>query len=79
MKPSLIDFVFLAFALTLTPNLPAQPASDSVAAPVFGNASGPAPAPNAGLLNDWLREQCVCFTPWDFGGQFRARLEVKDY
>ena len=34
---------------------------------------------SAGLVNDWLREQSSVFSPWDIGGQFRARLEVKDY
>lgn len=38
-----------------------------------------APAVSAGLVNDWLRQQSPNFDPWDFGGQFRARLEVKDY
>lgn len=38
-----------------------------------------APAVSAGLVNDWLRQQSPDFDPWDFGGQFRARLEVKDY
>jgi hypothetical protein len=36
-------------------------------------------APGAGLVNDWLRGQSTNFSPWDLGGQFRARLEVKDY
>jgi len=31
-----------------------------------------------GLLNDWLHQQSPAFTPWDFGGQFRARYEVKE-
>ena len=26
-----------------------------------------------------MRQQSSAFDPWDFGGQFRARLEVKDY
>lgn len=36
-------------------------------------------APSAGLLNDWLRQQSEGFNPWDLGGQFRARLEHKEY
>ncbi len=36
-------------------------------------------AASAGLFNDWLREQSPDFAPWDIGGQFRARLEVKDF
>ena len=30
-------------------------------------------------MNDWLRQQSPDFEPWDIGGQFRARLEVKDF
>jgi hypothetical protein len=33
---------------------------------------------NAGLANDWLREQNQDFAPWDVGGQLRARYEVKE-
>src|ERR1043166_3050250 len=46
-------------------------------------ATPPSPAPaqaamtSPGLLNDWLHQQSPAFTPWDFGGQFRARYEVK--
>ena len=36
-------------------------------------------SPSAGLVNNWLRGQSPFLDPWDFGGQFRARLEVKDY
>jgi hypothetical protein len=46
--------------------------------PAAASPSAAAPA-SAGLFNDWLREQSPFFDPWDFGGQFRARLEVKDY
>jgi len=38
-----------------------------------------APAPSAGLLNDYLREKNDGFSQWDFGGQFRARLEHKEF
>ena len=31
------------------------------------------------MVNDWLRDQSSFFNPWDLGGQFRARLEVKDH
>src|SRR6476659_7795343 len=44
-------------------------------------ATGPAPgAPVASptLLNSWLREQSSLFNPWDIGGQFRARYEIKE-
>jgi hypothetical protein len=36
------------------------------------------PAPSAGLVNDWLREQSPAFSQWDIGGQFRVRYEVKE-
>lgn len=35
--------------------------------------------PTAGLLNNYLREQNSLFQPWDLGGQFRVRLEHKEY
>ena len=38
----------------------------------------PAPKPSAGLVNDWLRGQNSQFKAWDFGGQVRARYEVKE-
>ena len=38
----------------------------------------PAVAKSAGLLNDWLRSESDFFNPWDLGGQFRVRYEVKD-
>ena len=38
-----------------------------------------APAgPSAGLANDYLRKQSTTFQNWDFGGQVRARYEMKD-
>jgi hypothetical protein len=45
------------------------------------NAPPPSPAssPSAGLLNDYLREENSAFKKWDLGGQFRARLEHKEY
>ena len=38
----------------------------------------PAPA-SAGLINDALRKNSSAFEPFDFGGQFRARFENKNY
>jgi len=45
-----------------------------------GDISAPASAPVAspGLVNEWLREQSAAFQPWDFGGQFRLRYDVKE-
>src|SRR5215470_13360668 len=34
--------------------------------------------PRAGLINDWLHAQSPAAQPWDVGGQFRVRYEVKD-
>ena len=47
----------------------------------YGSAEAkPAPPPaSAGLVNDWLRIQSPSFDPWDFGGQFRARMEDKQF
>jgi hypothetical protein len=42
-------------------------------------ASSPPPAPGGGLMNGWLREQSQFFDAWDIGGQFRSRLEHKEY
>jgi hypothetical protein len=45
------------------------------------NVPAPAAAPpaaSAGLLNDYLRKHSDAFKPWDFGGQVRARYEMKD-
>lgn len=55
--------------------------STAIAADSVSNSVVPAPnnSITAGLLNDWLREQSSAFDPWDFGGQFRARLESKDF
>lgn len=40
--------------------------------------AAPPPGPSAGLVNDYLRQQSDVFNPWDFGGQFRARYELKN-
>ena len=45
----------------------------------LASASTAVPAPSAGLINDWLREQSPGFDAWNIGGQFRARLEHKEY
>src|SRR5437867_2091816 len=36
------------------------------------------PVVSPGLVNEWLRQQSPVFNPWDFGGQFRLRYEVKE-
>ncbi|MEP6662081.1 MAG: alginate export family protein [Verrucomicrobiota bacterium] len=41
-------------------------------------AREPAKPASAGLVNDWWREQSPAFSPWDIGGQFRLRYELKD-
>jgi hypothetical protein len=46
----------------------------------FGlNAQTNAPATSTALANGWLRAQSSVFEPWDLGGQFRARVEYKNY
>ena len=67
----------LALALPMAAQAQTKPATNS------DNTLPPAmtasPSADAGLANDWLRGQSPFFDPWDIGGQFRARLEVKDY
>ncbi len=46
---------------------------------VFAQGYPPASPPSAGLMNDWLREQSHGFDAWNIGGQFRARLDHKEY
>ncbi len=79
MKKNLTRLTTSALTLALPMAIYAQdkPAADSSQIPP--PAAVAIPPPGAGLLNDWLREQSAAFQPWDLGGQFRARLEVKDY
>src|ERR1051326_5760625 len=63
-KTALRDFLWLA-SLFLALNSSAQP-------------SGTASAMPPGLVNEWLRDQSSIFNPWDLGGQFRARYELKE-
>src|ERR1051326_316677 len=58
-------------ALCSVARVGAQPAGQPV-------APGSIQAPSAGLLNTWLREESPAFNPWDLGGQFRARVDVKE-
>ena len=55
---------------------PTAGGTNAVAAAVPGPVSTP---PGAGLLNGWLRSESEFFKSWDFGGQFRAREEHKEY
>jgi Alginate export len=79
MKKNLTRLTTSALALALPMAIYAQdkPAADS--SQNTPPATVALPPPSGGLLNDWLREQSAAFQPWDLGGQFRARLEVKDY
>lgn len=63
----------LVLAIVSTVN-GAEPAATTTPA----SATPPKPAASAGLANDWLREHNQSLTPWDIGGQVRARYEVKD-
>src|SRR5438128_18957 len=62
-----------ALALCSVARCGAQSAGQPVAPPAPVQA-----APPAGLLNAWLREESPAFSAWDFGGQFRARAEIKE-
>ena len=79
MKQAFIRSSVAVAALALPLAASAQSAAGTNAAPVLGGPPSATPGSGAGLLNDWLRGQSQSFSPWDLGGQFRARLEVKDY
>src|ERR1043166_659451 len=66
LKPSLLNTS--AFVLGLTSGVYAQE-----------KPAPPPPPPSAGLLNDLLRKESDEFKQLDIGGQFRARLEHKEY
>ena len=76
LKPILARYSIPAaiLALPLAGHTQTYPAADTST-----NAVPATNAPSAGLLNDWLRDQNKGFSPWDLGGQFRARLEHKEY
>src|SRR2546423_6224197 len=69
-----LGFCSLAFSV----NSPGQLAGQSSGKPSEGLAQAKAAAVSPGLLNEWLREQSPAFNPWDLGGQFRARYEIKE-
>jgi hypothetical protein len=48
-----------------------RPASAQYAPP-------PPPAPFQGFVNEWLRQDNPYMNQWDFGGNLRARYEIKD-
>lgn len=56
----------------------AETPATQTAAGASSSAPASAPAPSAGLVNDWLRGQSEAWKAWDIGGQFRIRYEVKD-
>ncbi len=72
MKPSKISTALsVAVFSLLALNFPST---------AFAQTNKPASAPvSAGLMNDWLREQSSGFNAWNIGGQFRTRLDSKDY
>ena len=68
-----------AIVLAATTALFSSRAADATYAPPPPAAAPKAPAgPSAGLFNDYLRQQSTSFQPWDFGGQVRARYEMKE-
>ena len=42
------------------------------------SASSVSPSPGSALVNDWLRDRSAAFNPWNLGGQFRVRYEIKE-
>ena len=64
-----------AIVLAATTALFSSHAADvTTATPTPAKPAGP----SAGLLNDYLRKQSTSFQDWDFGGQVRARYEMKE-
>ncbi len=53
----------------------AAAAAEQPAAPT----APPASPPSAGVINDWLREQNLAFSHWNFGTDDRVRYEYKTY
>ena len=64
----------LALALPLTTYAQTKPAADSANA-----VPAVTVAPSAGLVNDWLREQCRLSIPGTSAASSARALEVKDY
>jgi hypothetical protein len=64
--------VLMLATLSLDAQTPSPNAASVSAAPS-------APPPNAGLFNDWLRQQNSVFTNFDLGAQFRARYVYQTY
>ncbi len=65
MKPNLKTISTSALVLTITSHVYAQ------------YAPPPPPAPFAGFLNEYLRQQNPYLNQWDFGGYVRQRFEDK--
>jgi len=76
--PSLMNLTGVFASLALAANSFAQQiASPEGKSPVALPPSDK-PVVSPGLLNEWLRQQSGDFSPWDIGGQFRLRYEVKE-
>ncbi len=80
------EYLALLIAGMLFLVFPGQIHADALNPAITAPALEPAPLgqvpptpQSAGLANDWLRDQSSLFDPWDLGGQFRARLEIKNY
>src|SRR6266567_7957498 len=56
----------------------ASGAEQPVVNPASASTSAVSRLPGSAPFNDWLREQSAAFNPWDFGGQFRVRYEIKE-
>src|SRR5690242_5255108 len=77
MKPESACLSVVATILAAFPSGSLAQDKAAVAPPASNAAMASPPAPTAGLINDWLREQSPAFKQFDLGGQFRVRYEVK--
>jgi hypothetical protein len=69
----------LAFAgLSLLTGISLQAQSQATATPATASTASPPPA-NAGVINDWLRDQDPLFNHFDLGVQFRVRYVDQAY
>ena len=73
--------IAVSMASLMQHSLLADALNPAITAPALEPAplgQAPTASAGAGLANDWLRDESFLFNPWDLGGQFRARLEIKD-
>src|SRR5260221_366180 len=79
MKTHLAKFTaFLALALGSQAYSQEKPAATPTATANYAVSASPSASVDAGLLNNWLRQESPVFGPWDLGGQLRVRYELKE-